>query len=302
MIRLGFVAGAGIYHAVQFAKMFNGLNEEFKHLDPYGGRPPMARIEGATVVKVFDENRQHAENLSRFANVPVVADTLEEMLEGVDAIYIGDDLTMKQYQYARPFIEKGIPTFIDKPMADSVAAARDLMDLARWRKCLLMSSSGLKYTKEFAPVTSGEANVGDIVMACTMGPADLRLSRPFLFYGMHAVTLGHTLINSRPVEVFDVGERGRTAVQVKYLNGAQLTVMCPHGVPVGFQGLVQGTRGSFYAKVADSAHYYSTMLKEFLAMVEKGEQTFDLLQAVEVIQICCAAEESVRTGRPVRLG
>jgi len=302
MTRLGFVAGAAIYHAVQFSKMFNGLNEEFKHLDPYGGGPPMARIEGATVVKVFDENRQHAENLSKFANVPVVANSLEEMLEGVDAIYIGDDLTLQQYKYARPFVERGIPTFIDKPLADNVASARELIDLARDRKCLLMSSSALKYPKEFLPVTTGEVEVGEVVMACTMGPADLSLGRPFLFYGMHAVTLGHCLINSRPVAVFDVGERGRTVVQVKYMNGAQLTVMCPHGVPVGFQGLIQGTKGSFFARVADGAYFYSTMLEDFLAMVEKGEQTFDILQALEVIQICCAQEESARTGRPVRLG
>ncbi|OGV83561.1 MAG: hypothetical protein A3K19_19770 [Lentisphaerae bacterium RIFOXYB12_FULL_65_16] len=302
MIRLGFVAGTGIYHAVQFSKMFNGLNEQYKHLDPCGGGAPMTRIEGATVVKVFDKNRQHAENLAKFANVPTVAASAEEMLDGVDAIYIGDDLTLKQYQYARMFVERGIPTFIDKPFADNVPAIRELLELARDRKCLLMSSSALKYTKEFAPVSSGEANVGDIVMACTMGPADLSLARPFLFYGMHSVTLGHCLINSRPVEVFDVGERGRTVVQVKYMNGAQLTVMCPHGVPVGFQGLVQGTKGSFYAKVADSGHFYSTMLKDFLAMVQAGKQTFDLLQAIEVIQICCAQEESVRTGKPVRLG
>ena len=300
MIRLGFVAGAAIYHPVQFSKMFNGLNEEFKHLDPCGGNPPMARVEGAQVVKVFDENRQAAENLAKFASVPVVAGSIEEMYDGIDAVYIGDDCSLVQYQYARPFIERGIPTFIDKPFADNVASARELITLARDRKCLLMSSSALKYSKEFAPVAAGE--VGDVVMATTMGPADLGLARPFLFYGMHAVTLGHCLINSRPVEVFDVGERGRTVVQVKYMNGAHLTVQCPHGVPVGCQGLVQGTKGSFYAKVADGAHFYSTMLKEWIAMLEGGKQTFDLLQALEVIQICCAQEESVRTGKPVRLG
>ncbi|MBI3919796.1 MAG: Gfo/Idh/MocA family oxidoreductase, partial [Armatimonadetes bacterium] len=239
---------------------------------------------------------------SRFAKVPEVADKLEDMFDGLDAIYIGDDLSLVQYKYARPFIERGIPTFIDKPFADSVASARELVDLARARKCLLMSSSALKYTKEFEEVRSGAKDIGEVVMACTMGPADLHFGRPFLFYGMHSVTLGHCLINSRPVEVFDVGERGRTAVQVKYMNGAQLTVLCPHGVPVGFQGLVQGTKGSHFGTVTDGAHFYSTMLKDFLAMVEKGEQTFDLLQAVEVIQICCAQEESVRTGKPVRLG
>ena len=45
----------------------------------------------------------------------------------------------------------------------------------------------------------------------------------------------------------DIGERGRSVVGVKYMHGAQLTVMCPHGVPVGFQVLAQGTEGAFHA-------------------------------------------------------
>ena len=49
MLKLGFVAGAGGYHSVQFAKMFNGMNEANKHLDPFGAGPPMATIDGAKV-------------------------------------------------------------------------------------------------------------------------------------------------------------------------------------------------------------------------------------------------------------
>ena len=47
VLKLGFVAGAGGYHSVQFAKMFNGMNEANKHLDPFGAGPPMATIDGA---------------------------------------------------------------------------------------------------------------------------------------------------------------------------------------------------------------------------------------------------------------
>ncbi|MEW6357939.1 MAG: Gfo/Idh/MocA family oxidoreductase [Planctomycetota bacterium] len=302
MIRLGFVAGSAFYHAVQFSKMFNGFNEEFKALDPCGGRPPMTTIEGAKVVKVFDEDRQAAENLAKFANIPEVVDSMEDMYKDVDAIYVGDDLTLRHSRYARPFIERGIPTFIDKPLADNFAAARELVDLARSKKCLLMSSSALKYAKEVEPIQKGEQDIGRVVMACTMGPASLKYDRAFLFYGMHSVSLGHCLIKSRPVEVVDVGDRGRIVVRVRYMNGAMLTVMCPDGVAVRFQGLFQGDKGSFYTPVTDAAHFYSTMLKDFLAMVEKGQQTFDMDEALEVIQICCAAEESVKTGRAVRLG
>jgi len=307
MLKLGFVAGAAGYHAVQFAKMFNGMNEAHKDLDPFGGGPPMATIEGAKVVRVYDEYRSGAELLSKLCDVPQVADSLEEMFEGLDAIVICDDLKFTHYRFARPFLQRGIPVLLDKllldkPFPDNVERARDLIDCARDHESLLMTSSALKYARAFEKLYRGEESIGEVVMACCMGPADLMWKRPFVFYGMHAVTIGHYAINDRPVEVVDIGERGRSVVGVKYMNGAQLTTMCPHGVPVGFQALVQGTQGAFHARDDDAGYFYSTMLKDFLAMVEKGAQTFDLLQALEVYQICCAQEESVRTGKPVRLG
>jgi len=302
VLKLGFVAGAGGYHAVQFAKMFNGMNEANKHLDPFGGGPPMATIDGANVVRVFDEHRPDAELLSALCDVPEVADSLEEMFEGIDAVFIGDDLKFTQYRFAQPFLERGIPVLLDKPFAENVDAARDLIDCARDHGCLFMSTSALKYAQKFEKLYRGEEGIGDAVAVCAMGPADLMWKRPFIFYGMHAVTIGHYAINDRPVEVVDIGERGRSVVGVKYMHGAQLTVMCPHGVPVGFQVLAQGTEGAFHACDTDAAYFYSNMLEDFLAMVAQGEQTFDLLKALEVFQICCAQEESVRTGRPVRLG
>ena len=302
MLKLGFVAGAGGYHATHFAKMFNGVNEKNRHLDPFGDGTPMAAVEGARVVRVYDEHRPGAELLHKLCDVPEVADSLEEMYEGLDAVFIGDDLSLRQYRFARPFLERGIPTLLDKPFAEDPEAARELVDLARDRQCLFMSTSALKYAKEFEPLYAHKAGVGRVVAACAMGPADLSWKRPFLFYGMHAVTIGHYAIDDRPVEVVDIGERGRSVVGVKYLNGAQLTVMCPHGVPVGFQALVQGTEGAFHARADDHAHFYSSMLRDFLDMVRAGEQTFDLMQALEVFLICCAQEESVRSGKPVRLG
>ena len=302
MLKVGFVAGAAGYHSVQFAKMFNGMNESQKHLDPFGGNAPMATVEGAEVVKVFDENRSNSELLSNLCNIPNVATNIEEMYEGLDAIFIGDDLNLTQYHYARPFLERGIPTFLDKPIADNVDSARELIDIARDFKSLFMSTSALKYAPEFKGLFEGSEGTGKTVMASVFGPADLMWRRPFLFYGMHAVTIGHYAVDDRPVEVTDVGTRGRTVVAIKYMKGAQVTVMCPHDVPVSFEAMIQGTKGSFHGIANDPAAFYSNMLKDFVKMVEEGEQTFDLLKALEVLQICCAQEESVRSGKPIRLG
>ena len=80
--------------------------------------------------------------------------------------------------------------------------------------------------QKFEKLYRGEEGIGDAVAVCAMGPADLMWKRPFIFYGMHAVTIGHYAIDDRPVEVVDIGERGRSVVGVKYMHGAQLTVMC----------------------------------------------------------------------------
>ena len=305
MLKLGFVAGTGCPHGVWFAEMINGLNEKHKDLNEWISDPPMATVEGAQIVRVFDEDREAAENMAKFANVPEVADKLEDMFDGLDAVFIGDDFTMTHYKYAPSFLERRIPTFLDKPLADTVPAARALVDLANKHKCLFTSPSALLYARNFEPYYRREyreEHLGEIAMVCSMGPADLMWERPFMFYGMHSVVLGHYIIDDRPVEVIDVGERGRTVVCVKYMKGAQLTVMCPHGVPVPYQAMVQGSKASVHVQDDDVGYFYSNMLQDFVSMVEKGEQTFDLLQALEVLQIGCAAEESVRTGGAVRLG
>jgi hypothetical protein len=58
------------------------------------------------------------------------------------------------------------------------------------------------------------------------------------------------------------------------MKGAQVSVMCPHGVPVSFEAMIQGTDGSFHGIANDPAAFYSNMLKDFVNMVEVGEQNF----------------------------
>ena len=108
----------------------------------------MATIEGAKVVRVYDEYRSGAELLSKLCDVPQVADSLEEMFEGLDAIVICDDLKFTHYRFVRPFLQRGIPVLLDKllldkPFPDNVERARDLIDCARDHESLLMTSSAL---------------------------------------------------------------------------------------------------------------------------------------------------------------
>src|SRR5215471_8384078 len=54
----------------------------------------------------------------------------EEMLGKVDGVLIESVDGSVHLERARPFIEAGIPTFIDKPFTSSLAAARELVHLS----------------------------------------------------------------------------------------------------------------------------------------------------------------------------
>ena len=106
------------------------------------------RVEGFEIVKVYDENSEKAKAFSEtFLGKATVCETVEEMVDGIDAIFIadcngggGDHL-----EFARPFLEARIPTFVDKPFASTLADAEEIVRLASQNETPLFSASILTY-------------------------------------------------------------------------------------------------------------------------------------------------------------
>lgn len=72
-----------------------------------------------------------------------VARSLDEMVREVDAVWMGDASGGGEdhYDLVAPGLERGLPTFCDKPIGGTVAGTRKILQLARDRKAPLMSSS-----------------------------------------------------------------------------------------------------------------------------------------------------------------
>lgn len=107
-------------------------------------RLTMPRVRGFDLVKVYDYRPEKAEAFAEtFLGTPQVCGAVEEMTEGMDAAFIcdcdgggGDHLRL-----ATPFLEKGIPTFVDKPFASSLNDARAIIQLAEKHHAPLFNSS-----------------------------------------------------------------------------------------------------------------------------------------------------------------
>ena len=105
------------------------------------------QVEGFEIVKLWDEHRDAAEMAaSIFYSRPKVCDTFEEVSDDVDLVLIGDCNFdgSDHLRLATPGLKKGIPTFLDKPFANTYGDARKLIDLSRTYGAPLLSLSILR--------------------------------------------------------------------------------------------------------------------------------------------------------------
>jgi predicted dehydrogenase len=104
-------------------------------------------VEGFELVKVWDADRRRAENMTKiYLSRPKVCETFEEVSDEVDLVLIADcnGDGSDHLKLAKPGIEKGVPTFIDKPLAYDMKDALALVELALKHDTPIMSLSILR--------------------------------------------------------------------------------------------------------------------------------------------------------------
>jgi predicted dehydrogenase len=101
------------------------------------GDPTLMTVEpaeGLTITKVWDEERELAEIAARiFCDKPQVCDSFEQCCDDVDLVFIADcnGDGSNHLELARPGLEQGVPTFVDKPFADNIGDAQEMIRLAQ---------------------------------------------------------------------------------------------------------------------------------------------------------------------------
>jgi len=106
------------------------------------------RFTGMLMTHVWDINRADAENFAKKYGVEVVED-FDQMVGKVDAVILSDFNAVHVYKYlSRPYIEAGIPIFINRPFAFNLNDAREMLDLAKKHGTPIMCGSSFEYLRE----------------------------------------------------------------------------------------------------------------------------------------------------------
>ncbi len=77
------------------------------------------RIPGANVTHLWTDDPAAAQDVARASLIPNIVSSPEDVIGEVDAVLISTDDGFDHVRRARPFVEAGLPVFIDKPLATS---------------------------------------------------------------------------------------------------------------------------------------------------------------------------------------
>jgi predicted dehydrogenase len=291
MIRLSLVGGAMVYHGKYFARMFNGCEPDQWKSKGLGGDPDAGRrMTDARIVKVWDEKREDAEALAAMCRIERVCDDPTECGRDVDGILVADDCSCRHYRFADPLWAFGLPMFIDKPLAGTIAEAEQVVAKAERHGVPLFSASGLQYTREVEEARPAIETLGRLLVGLAASPNEL------VFYGIHGLSLLWSVFGSGIETVQNVGEGDVDLVKYRWRSGALgMHLGLERGQP-GWRLVLFGEKGRLDVPVADADGFYWNMLTRFLEMVRTGRQPLSNAAMLEIIRALCLAKASKAGG------
>lgn len=286
MIRLG-VLDFDSSHCVEFTKRLNHV-----------GVAEAQWVEGAkVVVGCPGESKLSPERVPGFTEqmkkfgVPLV-DKPEEMLGKVDGMLIESVDGSVHLDRAKPFLEAGIPCFVDKPFTSSLEDAKRLVALAEKKKLPLFGSSSLRYAPDVAAYAADPKH-GKVLGCVTYGPASLDATNrnPGLFhYAIHAVEMLYALMGPGCERVTCAHEKDADVVTGRWKDGRLATVRGNR--PGGAYGFTAFAEKGVHTAAVGTGVIYRELLKKIVEMFTTGKSPLDITETLELVAFMEAANKS----------
>jgi len=293
LIRVGIV-GFDTSHAVEFTRRIN-------HVDI----PEEQWVEGAQVVMGYpgapssfasEEVISQRTQLLRDKYGVQIVNAPDEMIGKVDAILLEFQEGGSHLENARPFLEAGLPTFIDKPFTCGVRDAKRLAKLAESQGTPLFSSSSLRYAVEVQQLKSRTEEVGAVLGADAYSPASFHPRNPGLFnYGIHGVETLYSLMGPGCESVWCVSE-DRWETTMGRWRDCRIGTMRGTRQGAHSYGFTAFCEKGVVQSVIDTRYIYRELLKQIMNMFQTRKPPLTVEETVEIIAFIEASMESANKG------
>jgi hypothetical protein len=287
MIKLGML-DFDTSHVVEFAKRLNHKDIDAEQW--VDGAQVVVACAGESLImpERIPGYKKEIEKLG----IPLV-DKPEEMIGKVDGMLIESQEGGVHWNRARPFMEAGLPCFIDKPFTCGVDDAKRLAEFAERKKLPIMSASALRYAPELVKFLA-DANHGKILGAFAYSPGSLNARNPGLYhYGIHAVEILYTIMGRGCERVSCTHERDVDVVSGLWQDGRVGTV---RGIRSGHSeyGCVIFSEQGVHALPLGTGYIYRELLKQVVWMFQTKKAPLDIRETIEIAAFIEAALKSAK--------
>lgn len=286
--RIGLI-GAENSHADSFARQINQPDENGVYLYP-----------DCRITMVGGHYPEANQKLAETFQIDQVVEDYREMLGKVDAVAITARDGKYHLEFAKPFLEAGIPVFVDKPFTADVKEAEELIALAKKGGSPLCGGSCLKYSEDVQDFKKFVETTDLVVMGASLSaPMQLYSAHSgFYFYAAHLAEMTLEIFGYQPKSVTAVKHQDSVCCMVHYDNFTVTNHYKEQSKP--YTAVMYATK---YAEYRDVRYDNCEEMQcdEFVDMIRTGKMVYTYEQLVAPVYLMSAIIKSYETGTTVNV-
>ena len=288
-IKLGVIGmSEGNGHPYSWSAIFNGYNPQFMKDCPFPAIPDYLQKQNfpndglsalGAVTHIWTQDREISENIARASNIPNVVVELEELIGKVDAILLARDDGDKHYEMALPFLQAGLPVFIDKPLALSEEMATRILKSQNYDDQVFTCSS-IRFAQELQLNQIDRNNIGEIVHV------EASVPKKWDTYAIHVIEpIVSQLPNRGPLlKTIPFVKNGIRHILVEWEN-VSAYIKVTGNVPTPIKLEFFGKKGNLQKKFLDSFSCFKASLQYFIEIIHKQKKNISREETLEIVKI-----------------
>lgn len=275
-------------HPYSWSAIFNGYNAAAMADCPFPVIPEYLSKQNfpedglghlAQVTHVWTQKKAVSEHIARASKIENVVDRLEDMATEVDAVLLARDDAEKHYEMARPFIEKGLPIYIDKPLALSVEEVKQFLEIEQYEN-QIFSCSPLRFATELSLTSEEKERIGEVVHIEASTP------KAWDTYAIHLIDPVLKELSHRG-RLKKVTGAGNSEIRSSLVEWEEVTGFFKTTGKIATPFKIQyfGENGDVEKRSVDAFHCFKRTLEKFIRIIRKEEDNISRKETLEAIRI-----------------
>lgn len=306
MIKIGIV-GSDNSHADAFSKLLNAgadkNDAQARLINPSGTVSEgdvLFPFPDFKVSAIYGTDPARNAEVAAVGKIPLIAGSLDELAENCDAVMIVWRHGDLHYEYALPFLKRGMPVWIDKPFTNDPQQARAIFKLAEAQGSIIAGGSTVKYLPKITELKNKVAAAGTAFKGGSMTYAvDMKNAYgDIFFYGQHLVECALTVFGHDVKSVFATESEGGATAMLNYEDKS----CALHFVTENYRyRVLLHIGGDTVYEDFDIPGSYYYGFAEYATAIKSGKTLVSADDTIKAVDVLSAIHKSAKAGCMVKI-